>query len=170
MDTFFEQIVSVKKTVKDYFAFVGIWFLAGILSLIILVAMGKYLPLAVTLIIFLIYGALKISQMLFIEYEYIVTNGTLDIDKIIAKSSRKRVMSLSIENISSIEKFHKGTKIPEGAYKKVMACSFDAQDAFMVTASMEGKGRQILVFAPDDRIKEGIVKSLPKYIANSAFK
>ncbi len=170
MDTFFEQIVRVKKTGKDYGIIIGIWIAACLVSYFAMLFLARLLPLALAAIFLVFYGAFKLSKMRFIEYEYIVTNDCLDIDKIVAKSSRKRVMSIDVKNVSSIEKFSLGAKLPEGAEKTLVACDADSNEAYILTASAEGKGRSVLVFTPNDRVKEGIVKFLPKYIANSAFK
>lgn len=170
MDTFFEQIVPIKKTAKDFFALVGIWVLAGVLAFFAFGFLSGLFIFALTVVGLIFYGAFRLSKMLFIEYEYIVTNGTIDIDKIIAKSSRKRVMSFEISGVNEIEKYNPNKRLNQGEAKPVIACNINDPNAFRLHISKDGKGKQVLVFAPDDRIKEEIVKSLPKYIANSAFK
>lgn len=39
-----------------------------------------------------------------------------------------------------------------------------------MVSSTEGKGTSYLIFAPDERVRGAIVKFVPKFIANSAFK
>lgn len=171
MDTFFEQIVPIKKTAKDYLAIFGIWFAALLLSFLAIAFLPpSVFALSIALIFIIFYGAFTLSKRLFIEYEYIVTNGTLDVDKIIAKSSRKRVMSIEIKDVSSVEKYNPNKKSPTGTEKEIIACNKDDSNAFCLVISKEGKGKQILAFSPDDRIKEGILKSLPRFLSNSAFK
>lgn len=53
-----------------------------------------------------IFGAYKLFLRLNIEYEYTITNGTMDVDKIIAKSSRKRMTSFDVLSIQRIEKYN----------------------------------------------------------------
>ncbi len=171
MDTFFEQIVPIRKTAREFLILAGIWLAAGIVAFfgfIFLLRFGPIIALAAAGFIF--YGAFKLSQRFFIEYEYIITNGTFDVDKIIAKSSRKRVMSFDIADISSIEKYNPAKPIPQGLERSLIACDKTDGSAYCLQASKEGKGRQFLAFSPNERIKEGIVKFLPKYMANSAFK
>lgn len=170
MDTFFEQIVAVKKTAKDVFAIIGIWIAALILSFAALIFLSKLFVFALTIAGLILYGAYRLSKLFFIEYEYIITNGTFDVDKIIAQSSRKRVMSFDISGITEIEKYNPNKREPAGVEKSIIACDASDEKAFCLHISKDGKGKQQLVFAPDDRIKEGIIKFLPKYIANSAFK
>ncbi len=167
MDTFFEQIVAIKSTAKTWLAVIGIWLLALLISVAALLFLGTF---GVLIGAGVIYGAYKLASRFSVEYEYIVTNTTLDVDKIIARSSRKRELSCEIPAVERLEKYNPASP-PVGNYKKfVMACSPDDPNAYFMVVSEEGKGTRLVVFSPDDRIKGAIVKSLPKYIANSAFK
>ena len=128
------------------------------------------LPLALLVACGIIYGAFKLTTLLSIEDEYIVTNGSLDVDKIIARSSRKRELSCELSGVERVEKYNPAAH-PVGNFKKtVMACDANDPNAYFLVVSEEGKGSRLLVFAPDERVRGAIVKSLPKFIANSAFK
>lgn len=169
MDTFFEQIISIKKTGSALLSVVGIWALALIISAILI--LFPILGSLTALIIFgVLFGAFKLAARFNIEYEYIVTNGSMDVDKIINKSSRKRMASFDISGISRIEKFH--SHLLNNVDKKalVVACNLDDPNAYYMVCEREGKGAVHVVFAPEERLKGAIVKSLPKFIANSAFK
>ncbi|MBR7071942.1 MAG: hypothetical protein IKI29_07285 [Clostridia bacterium] len=169
MDTFFEQIVAVRKTPKDWAAFIGIWLAALVLCGASVFLIGLLSSFAFLLIAGVLYGAFKLSTRLSIEYEYIVTNGTMDIDKIIAKSSRKRQLSFELSAVERLERYHPDAK-PVGNFSKtVIACDENDPDAFFMVVSEEKKGTRLLVFAPEERMQQAIVKSLPKYIANHAF-
>ena len=101
MDLFMEHIVKHKRTGKDYGIIAGIVLLGAILlffsqimltnqflaSLWLLVAAG---------IIFFVVFFIKRTD---IEFEYILTNNELDIDKIMAKSSRKRIYTIDFSAI-----------------------------------------------------------------------
>ena len=160
MDTFFEQIVAIRKTGKSIAAVSGIWLLAVLLALIVLLVGLNFLmlPIAFLLVVGIGYGAFKLSGFFNIEYEYIVTNGTMDVDKIIAKSSRKRMLSFELQTVSRIEKFNPAL------------LNTDDEGAYLMVSDTEGKGSRYLVFAPDERLRGAIVKFVPKFIANSAFK
>ena len=82
MDTFFEQIVAIKKNGKAIACLLGIWFVAVILSAFLFLTMilGS---LTIFAIAGILYGAFKLTGLINIEYEYIITNGTFDVDKII---------------------------------------------------------------------------------------
>ena len=88
MDNISEQLIKINKTPKEYFMLGLIW-LAAFLLVFIFVLFGlgtAFGGLTILLSIGIIYGAFRLSKMLSIEYEYIVVNRDLDIDKITSKS------------------------------------------------------------------------------------
>ena len=170
MDTFFEQITAVKKSGKDIAAITGIWLLAFIICFLLVLFMGYLGSFSFLLIAGALFGALKLSCRFNVEYEYIVTNGTMDIDKIINKSSRKRVLSFELATVSRLEKFNQGLLSSVNSKEIVTACNLNDPEAYLMVSSTEGKGTSYLIFAPDERVRGAIVKFVPKFIANSAFK
>ena len=169
MDTFFEQIISVKKTGKADAALIGIW-LAAFVVCFLLFFTGFFGMLTFLLIAGVLYGAFKLSCLLNIEYEYIVTNGIMDIDKITNKSSRKRVLSFELQTVSRIEKYNPSLLNSVNSKDVLIACNQDDKDAYLMVSSTEGKGTNYLVFAPDERLRSAVVKFVPMFVANSAFK
>ena len=170
MDTFFEQIVPIGIDTKNMLKIIGIWILALALSIAVFIFLVGFLGLIVfVLMAGVIYGAYKLSAMLYVEYEYIVTNGTLDIDKIVAKSSRKRMASFEISEIDVIEKFNPNAQIT-GFSQVIIACNPNDPEAYKMVVVRQGKGKMMIVFAPNKKLKSAIVKSLPRFVANSAFK
>lgn len=167
MDTFFEQIVKIKANGKYFLSIAAIWILALALCVLVFPLLGTFSVIACFGIIYLAY---RLSSQLNIEYEYIITNGVLDIDKIINKSSRKRELSLSLDKTTRIEKFNFNLISNVDKQKKVIACNEKDPDAYLLVCERDGKGTYYLVFAPDEKMKSAIVKFVPKFIANSAFK
>ena len=170
MDTFFEQITAVKKSGKDIAAITGIWLLAFIICFLLVLFMGYLGSFSFLLIAGALFGAFKLSCRFNVEYEYIVTNGTMDIDKIINKSSRKRVLSFELATVSRLEKFNQGLLSSVNSKEIVTACNLNDPEAYLMVSSTEGKGTSYLIFAPDERVRGAIVKFVPIFIANSAFK
>lgn len=170
MDTFFEQITAVKRSGKDIAAITGIWLLAFIICFLLVLFMGYLGFFSFLLIAGALFGAFKLSCRFNVEYEYIVTNGTMDIDKIINKSSRKRVLSFELATVSRLEKFNQGLLSSVNSKEIVTACNLNDPEAYLMVSSTEGKGTSYLIFAPDERVRGAIVKFVPKFIANSAFK
>ena len=171
MDTFFEQIVAIKKNGKSIAAITGLWFLALILTAILLLFP---IPIVSNFSLFLIcgifFGAYKLSTRFNIEYEYIITNGTMDVDKIINKSSRKRILSFDLANTSRLEKFNVGMLNSLNQKDIILACNPDDSNAYLLVAGKEGNKTYTLIFSPEERLKGAIVKFVPKYISNSAFR
>lgn len=171
MDTFFEQIISIKKGSKAILCFLGIWVLAIFLCLILLfVRIPVISSFSFIIILGVLFGAYKLSTMLNIEYEYIITNGIMDIDKIINKSSRKRMLSLDLTKTSRIEKFNSALLTNVDAKQVFFACNQNDDNAYLIVIDSKTGKSNYLVFAPDDRIKGAITKFIPKFLANSAFK
>ena len=162
MDTFFEQLIRIKRTGATWGAYIGI----AIATIIILAAAYFFIPMFFIIIAALtVFGAYKLYSMLSVEYEYIITNSTMDIDKIIAKSSRKRVISFELTAVERIEKYRKD--LPADIIKDcIFACNRD-DNAYVLVIAPEGKGKQAVVIAPDDRITGAMKTFLPRYVSES---
>ncbi|MEE1239125.1 MAG: DUF6106 family protein [Acutalibacteraceae bacterium] len=167
MDTFFEQITAVRKTGKTITALIGICLAAVVICFLLLILLGNF---SLLFIAGVLYGTYKLAGLFNIEYEYIVTNGTMDIDKIINKSSRKRMLSFELQTVSRLEKYNPSLLNSVNSKDVLIACDADNKDAYLLVSSAEGKGTKYLVFAPDERVRGAIIKFVPKFIANSAFK
>ncbi len=169
MDTFFEQIVPVKKTAKQVFAVLGIWLAAIILFFVIILFLG---PNTIGLVLAAIefYFAYKFSCRFSLEYEYIITNGVLDVDKIMSKSMRKRILSFNLSEVESIEKYNPYKKDERKYTTTLFACNKTDPNAYVLIASSEGNGAIKLVLSPEQRMKEAMKKFMPKFVSNSAFK
>lgn len=167
MDTFFEQIIAIKKSGKTIAALAGLCLAAVLICFLLLNLLGSF---SLLLIAGVLYGTYKLSGFFNIEYEYIVTNGTMDIDKIINKSSRKRMLSFELQTVSRIEKYNPALLNSVNSKDVLIACNTDDKDAYLIVSSAEGKGTKYLVFAPDERVRGAITKFVPKFISNSAFK
>ena len=170
MDTFFEQIIAVKKNGKAVAAIIGIWLAAFIVCFLLIMFMPFLGTFSLLLAAGALFGAYKLCTRFNLEYEYIVTNGTMDIDKIINKSSRKRILSFELATVSRIEKFNPAQLSGVNAKELFITCNQDDPGAYLMVSATEGNGTSYLVFAPDERVRSAIVKFVPKFISNSAFK
>ena len=84
MDTFFEQIVAKKKGAPEWLIIIGT-ILAGLLVLgFVFLFANSFLVIA---LVGVGYGAWWLITTQNVEYEYCVTNGDIDIDKITALSA-----------------------------------------------------------------------------------
>lgn len=172
-DVFIEKIVARKKTSKDYLIIAGV-IVGGIAAIVAVNILNYYvnitfmLPLLVVGVIYLLY--ILISNMS-IEYEYILTNGDLDIDQIISRRKRKRVFSCPAKNIELMGKVGSDDwrDANRGSYKLLDCSQFmQSPDNWFITANYKGQ-RLLVVFAPDERILKNMKRFNPskiKYIQN----
>lgn len=99
MDIFLEYIVKHKRDGKDY-CVISFIILAAVILTFVLFLFNRFLfGLGLLLIAGVWYGAYLLIQTRNIEYEYILTNNELDIDKIIARKGRKRVITINFKEI-----------------------------------------------------------------------
>ena len=93
-----------------------------------------------------------------IEYEYTLTNTTLDIDKIIAKSERQRMLSFDIKDIELMTPMDLVTSAEyDGDFKTVAeACAdiSDLENTYCIIADTDRYGRLRLTLTPNEGIIE----------------
>lgn len=101
-----------------------------------------------------VYGAYLLFQRLNQEFEYIYTNGELDIDVIYGKRSRRRVLSVKPRQIELVcrAKPHLDQYQKQFSAKQVTDCSDgDLQHAYlMITGSTNAK--KLILFSPSERL------------------
>lgn len=163
MDTFFEQIVKVKKTGKDIAIIVGVLLAAVILLAVAgMFVLTSYMPIAVLVGFGVCWGAYKLLMMTSIEYEYIFTNGDLDVDKITARSSRKRSVSINCTQVERYAKYNPAARPSDSVKKVFMCCDADDPEAKFIIAPSKKDGVVMIVFAPDERMRGAIEKAIPR--------
>ena len=171
MDTFFEQIVPIKKTLGTFLAVVGIWLATALVCFFAFPYLfGLFGSFGVLIIFGLLFGVYKLACRFNVEYEYIITNGTLDVDKIINKSSRKRLLSLELSGVTRLEKYEPRLLASVDKRALSFACNKDDTNAYFLASEKDNSRSSYLVFSPDERLQGAILKFVPKYIANGAFK
>lgn len=161
MDTFYEQIIKIKLTGKAKLYIVAILvidviLLAGLLLLTMLFAPSF----AVLVVAGVAFGTYKLISLLSVEFEYIFTNGDLDVDKITAKSSRKRMVSIKCNQVEKYGEY-KGQKAP-GSAQTLMYCNPDSEGKVYLIAKDRNLGTVMLVIAPDERVREAIEAAIPR--------
>lgn len=173
MDIFNEYIVKKKKTGAD----IAVSCLAVALGLAICYAaltILRYVPLLSTFLLLVVaavvWGIYKVVAMTNLEYEYIFTNGEMDVDKIINRRSRKRMTVVNARRIDILaHRSHEDFKanFENAAVKKINACtSPDAEDLYFILFRDESDGEtpKMLLFNPNDKLLEGFRKYNPKRV------
>ena len=99
MDIFIEKIVKRRKGISDMLMVVGII----VLTFLIIFFLIPYAPGFSLLLVFAIfYLAYLLITMRNIEFEYAVTNGDLDIDKITDQKKRKSVFNANCKDFEVV--------------------------------------------------------------------
>jgi hypothetical protein len=114
------------------------------------------------------YGAYYLSTGMDIEYEYIVTNGTIDIDKIIGRRKRHRVLSAECKEIESFGKYQ--DSIMNGRYNvKLIAGNPNSDTAYYFTVRQKNEGLTLVVFEPNEKVLTFVKRYLPRQVYSDAF-
>ncbi len=119
--------------------------------------------------VMIIYFTVMIVRNQMLEYEYVMTNSALDIDKIIAKNGRKRVLSFdfkSIEICASTDDFaYKAEYENKTGLYKIHDLTGNQADGGVYFVDFVGEGgRQRVLFQPSREILEAAWKYNPKVV------
>ena len=171
MDVFVEQLVVIKQDKKIIMLKIGL-ILLGILLAIGLVLLGFFFPtFAFTMYLLAagsVYGGYWLCSRLNNEFEYIITNNEIDIDRITNKKKRMRMANFTTSDILSIEKYdptrHKPIKSRN--INVYFGCTPD-DNALAFKIKHPKHGHYILVITPDESVKNAIKKTLPYTLKNS---
>ena len=163
-----QEATSWKPTAKEIALKAGIVFLAVLLSLSVFVlfisvaALRAFSFFAVLCIGYLAY--ILITRMS-IEYEYIFTNGDLDIDIIRGKKFRKRLTSIKCKNIRIMEMTEDVQPKTRTGEKSIIAVyNRDASEIYKIEATKDG-GRDVLIyFQPTEKLICEMKKFNPRNI------
>ncbi|WP_010680922.1 DUF6106 family protein [Acetivibrio cellulolyticus] len=165
MDIFVEKIVSRKKGPREYILSAMIIFIS-----IIVVVMASLLlgPRGIVLLLTagLIVGDWYLIGSFNVEYEYSITNGEIDIDKIINRRKRKKLITADCKDIEimakvSSKKFNESIATVPTQIKSVS--SMDSPDVYFVMVNNGGK-RSLIYFQPDEKIMKTLKASIPSKI------
>lgn len=185
-DIFLENLVPKKKDTKDKL-FIALFVFLGIIVTIILFAAMFGLSLAavnsaelqkissMTFSIGLLmvalawYGVYLLINMRNVEYEYIVTNNELDIDKVFSKKGRKHLITVDVRNVSCMGRIDDDTvnsvykNPPEG----VKVLNYSAMSRTSFTYFIDGtveEQRMIVLCQLTNKMAEALWRYNPKAI------
>ncbi len=159
MDNIAEQLVEKRRTGADTLKKILISAAALILaSFFMYLAMMGMLTMVIFAVLILGGGVWLLGNFN-IEYEYIVTNNEMDIDKIIGRRKRKRMITVDISSAEEFAPYPADHDVSADA--TVHAYSGSETDAYYLVVNHSGYGRVKLIFNPNERIREAIMQELP---------
>lgn len=161
-DFYTEQLIKKRTGTKELFikALLVAVAIASVFSVFI-IPMGIIIP-----VIFVALAWFLITRM-DVEYEYLYVNGDLDIDKIMHKSKRKRVFSVSVDEIELLAPAD-SARIGQFRNTTTLDLSSGSADArkYVLVAAKNGQMTK-LVFEPNDTIVEGMFMLAPRKVVRS---
>ena len=172
MDTCLEYLMRKKPTAMDGLKQLGVLLLALVACMMIIVIfplIGSFMNSLILLAIAgVVYGAIVFSRNFRLEYEYIFTNGDLDIDIVKAQQSRKRLTSLKCKSIevmaSDANMTHKRAFENESISKKFNAVYDPAAGGIYHALYLVDGERFMLTFQPPKRLLAAMKNGNPRCV------
>ncbi len=169
MDSYKEQIIKVKPTISTYLCKALIWILALLIALgCFFAALQIKFPFLILISAAVVYSAYKVNSMLNIEFEYIATNGSVDVDKIINKSSRKRLITFECSKVEGVKKYSDDYKKNNGV--KTFVCTDNLDDAYIFTVSTKEFGKSEIIISPNEEFINHIKLFIPRSLVSDWWK
>lgn len=173
MDTFLEYLVKQKTTGRTL-ALKILIILGTILITLIFLTLCLVKSLNSFSFFFLlgiagaIYGAWFLFRNFRVEFEYIVTNGEMDVDKILGQQKRKRLATINfreMEIMAPVGGEHK-SEFENASIPKTIDASVskDEKGAYFIVGTDKKAGRVRLVFTPDERIIKSAQTVAPRKV------
>lgn len=172
LDMYSEKLVRRKPSTKTIVLKAAIATLTMFLAYLVFYIFSSslqligFMPIAVAAILFVGWKAFTFFNT---EYEYTVTNGSLDIDKIVAKKSRKRLCTVLAKNIETLAPYtpdYRGA-YDTGAFKETIDARSDEKNEegvwYVVGEATKG-GRVRILFEPDDRALYIFERNIPLHM------
>lgn len=162
MDNFKEQLVCRASDAR-------VWLLRGmiiaaelcLIALLVLITM-VYTQLF-SIVLLLMFGSFILLRYLLtntvVEYEYIVTNNDFDVDKIIGRRKRKRMISIRLSDVREIGEY--SSERGGDAEATVLASDGTGCDMWYILSGHAEYKTVLIIFTPNDEVLDTINPSLP---------
>ena len=161
MDSFFEQIVKKKKGFTEWAIIISVILAAVVLTVL---AWLFVTTLAIIATVGIVYGAWWLATTQNVEFEYCVTNGDIDVDMIVARRKRKRLVSVAGRKIRALAPYDPAKPLGKFQRTVVVAPSLHEDGLWYFTYHSKKNGDTLVVFMPDDRVLSAFYDGLPKLI------
>ena len=159
MDTYAEQLVVKQSDSSDQMKKIGI-IVGGIAVILALLYVTVFImPIAIIAACGAAYGAYWLLTCQNVEYEYTVTNGSVDIDKIISR--RKRVSLISVE-VKDFTDFGEYSSVNDNFSGTTVMAVGEDDELYFADFHNEQYGETRLVFSPNEKILNCIKPYLPR--------
>lgn len=164
-DMFNEQLVERKPNRSDVIKKIGI-ILLGIILLVLVLGIPALESFQLPVIVVVIFAIVFFIRRMNIEYEYVFTNGELDVDKIINKSKRKHIVSIHVTKFMvMVPAGNKDFAKEVETYSKLYDFSSGTIKENTYAAIYEAGGNRVkIIFEPNDKMFAAIRSYIPRKI------
>lgn len=175
MDIFIEQIIECKTDRRGIALKIGIiagMFLFGAVFVTAAVIYGGVVSvIALAAISGVIWLGVNLFKGLTVEYEYILTNKELDIDKIIGRRKRKRLITLDLTKAEKFDVYsERNAKEAEASFADAETTVSAHDNTFVgmwyLTVRHDVHGKAVLLFNPNDAFIIKVNNALPSRAKN----
>lgn len=171
MDVYYEHITEIRKTPRDIAFLIVLWLLVVGFCVVAFLFIGVLNPLFIILCVAAVYGGIFFTKKLNVEFEYIFTNGEVDVDMITAKSDRKRMTTFNAKDIVRVEKYNRENPLSkrENIEKANVYCNKDDNDLY--TLLIKRRNEEFCVTLQlDEQFRDRMIPFMDKIVARDAFK
>lgn len=158
MDIFSEQLVVRKKNNKDIAIIAGTILATLLLSFLFTVLLGVF---SFVFVCGTWFGAWWLITRISTEYEYIITSTVLDIDKIMARRSRKRLLSIDLKDA---ERFMPISDMPNIDAKIIDATPNGIEDGVYGVDFTSNAQNKRLLFKPNKKLLNSVKMACPSLV------
>jgi len=165
LDIYIEKLVKKKKEIREYLIIIGLSLLIPI-SGVVLYFVSFFRSIILPVILIIAYGIWIAVSGFNIEYEYILTNDELDIDKIVNMKKRKRILTVSCKEFDILAKKDSENyteKIEKTENKFTFCSTMKAENLYFVLLNYKNQ-RTVIYFEPDERMLAEIKRIIPKKV------
>ena len=159
MDFYTEQIIKKKKGVVEWLIMIATLLGAIAILYIGLIVQSMFL----LLLLGVGFAMWYIVSSQNVEFEYCVTNGDIDIDKIVGQRKRTRIVSVKGKKVQTIAPFTPDALAGVKVDRFVMAAPTPtAQGNWYFTYTSKKSGFTAVVFQPNEKVLRYIHRGLPR--------
>ncbi|SDB16223.1 hypothetical protein SAMN02910317_00830 [Ruminococcaceae bacterium FB2012] len=108
------------------------------------------------------YGGYYLVTSMYVEYEYIITNGEVDFDKIIAQRSRKRLCTVKLSTATAFGVADDNADTDNADTYVVATANDPEMTDYFLRVKHKSLGDTVVFFNPDDEMIELIKQFLPR--------
>ena len=154
MDNFAEYMVKKRPDSRDNAKRAGIIALAVVLCVAsVFLVFVTHIPFILLITCAIIYGAYFLITGTSVEYEYAVTNGEMDVDKIIARRKRVHLITVSTAKFDAYGEMTDA--VPDDPDRTIVLCSDNTGEEYGATR---------IIFTPNEAVQEAINAALPRQL------